>query len=1226
MFVDLREPALLTEGDRPQFLAMVHNLTGKQGPAKLTLRLQSGQWQSTVPLDIELTNAGTQEFTLTPRQAIPATESLQLSLTLEADFPEGLATDALVTQIPVRPWGLEHVDLKSGTLSSAVTEWLQLPTGREYRNRQLELYVGRSFDHLLLEEALRRGVVHPLAVYEPMSHADTASQLWGVTSLLKMFNNIGPGTVPEYADLLALGESLVARLVSAQRSDGGWAWSHPNGGSQAQTTSLALVALRRAQEVGLLIPDSTLQQAMNYASQEFRARSLDQDELKAMLLFALAAHGQADFGAANRLHRDRGSLSPAALAYVTLALVEMNRLPMARDVAQQLEPMASKTPTTPCRVQGNTAWNRSALEMTALAGLALQRAMPNSNAVETVMQYLLQHRPWFPARAAGAALTAVAEYYGATKPTTEPVAVEVLINDRTLTKVTLDDSAPGRRIAVQPEWFEGDAQVKVEFRMTGRGNPYYVAALRGFSTDLSELKADRFQITRQRYEADLPRYNGRVLPTGFRSVKRTPSEFANLVSELELGSITRVQVNFYRDTSTKDVSEHDYLVLEIPIPAGTSVLAGSVSGRLESHEITRNRVFCFIGPHRGSGSVQFSLVGVMPGEYRVLPPQLRNAYVPSDRAIGKATTLTVLGRDIASSDTYRPTPDELLARGRAEYQAKEFEAARVTLERLFREWERQLTDDALKEVSRYLLYLSIEANDSQNIVKFFEILRERDPDLYVDLDQMMRVGSAYRTLEEYERSLLIFAAITEENFRKDLKVSGTLQELDQFLGSIRALERLWLEYPSIPSVAELLLTMSDALVAKAPEALATGQFRDSGLSFRDLYVRGVNHLKQFLVLHPNDPLAPEAGLGLVSAILGLKDYESAAKIAERFANRGYAAKFHDSFRYTQAVALWYLGQVEQAQSLLQEIAAARYQNASGVESFSPNRDLSHYILGQIHHAQLDPDGAIRYYEKVANLYVDAKEAIADLRRQEIRVEEVTIARPGQAVTVPMTWRNMEKAEILVYSVDLMTLYLREKNLSRITDVNLAGIRPQLRFTHALEPTRVRTKETEVPMDLTEPGAYLVMVRGGDQHASGLVLISPLALQVAEDPSGRVRVQVFDETSGTFVRDAEVKVIGSNNAEFQSGETDPRGLFVADGLQGSATVIARHGTRDYAFHRGAVALGDVVDSNWKDKQEATEGDYFKNVLELNRSGQSGRAQRLREVIQTENKGVQIRQVR
>jgi hypothetical protein len=119
----------------------------------------------------------------------------------------------------------------------------------------------------------------------------------------------------------------------------------------------------------------------------------------------------------------------------------------------------------------------------------------------------------------------------------------------------------------------------------------------------------------------------------------------------------------------------------------------------------------------------------------------------------------------------------------------------------------------------------------------------------------------------------------------------------------------------------------------------------------------------------------------------------------------------------------------------------------------------------------------------------------------------------------------------------------------------------------------RDREKPIALPIKEEGAYLVVGRGDDLHASGLVLVTPLAIEVQEDaPSGRVRTTIKDRVADKYVTDVHVKTIGSRNSDFVSGETDLRGVFVADGIQGVSTVIAQFDTRRYAFHRGAVELG------------------------------------------------------
>jgi hypothetical protein len=53
---------------------------------------------------------------------------------------------------------------------------------------------------------------------------------------------------------------------------------------------------------------------------------------------------------------------------------------------------------------------------------------------------------------------------------------------------------------------------------------------------------------------------------------------------------------------------------------------------------------------------------------------------------------------------------------------------------------------------------------------------------------------------------------------------------------------------------------------------------------------------------------------------------------------------------------------------------------------------------------------------------------------------------------------------------------------------------------------------------------------------------------------------------------QVKVIGTGNGKFFGGETDLRGVFTAEGVQGQVTAVARRGSAQYAFYRGTTQIG------------------------------------------------------
>ena len=273
------------------------------------------------------------------------------------------------------------------------------------------------------------------------------------------------------------------------------------------------------------------------------------------------------------------------------------------------------------------------------------------------------------------------------------------------------------------------------------------------------------------------------------------------------------------------------------------------------------------------------------------------------------------------------------------------------------------------------------------------------------------------------------------------------------------------------------------------------------------------------------------------------------------------------------------------------IADATYPDPSGgAPQPSPNKWQALYILGQIHDARRQPGAAIEFYKQVADRFSDAADAVAALGRRELKLPEVTILRPGgpradAALTlnpkpgqpeggVVLSSRNVAEVDLKVYPVDLMRLYLTRRNLDGIAGIDLAGITPLHQATVKLAdgPTYAEGLKT-LDLPLIKEGAYLVMARGGDLYASGIVLVSPIALEVTEEAAaGRVRVVVRDAGSHDLLSKVQVKVIGSNNATFTDGRTDLRGVAVAEGIAGQVTAVARRGTGQYAFYRGTTSVG------------------------------------------------------
>ena len=227
-------------------------------------------------------------------------------------------------------------------------------------------------------------------------------------------------------------------------------------------------------------------------------------------------------------------------------------------------------------------------------------------------------------------------------------------------------------------------------------------------------------------------------------------------------------------------------------------------------------------------------------------------------------------------------------------------------------------------------------------------------------------------------------------------------------------------------------------------------------------------IQVFLAQSPRDPLADEASLALVGAFLELEDFESVVRLSRRFAKLYPKSTYLDSFQYSEALGDFHLGQYDRAIEVAETIAAATYKDAERRGSAQPEQVAGPLHPGPDLRCPTEPARALDYYRQVADRFTDAAGAIKSLTRKELKLPEVSVIRPAapavaaagaglRAIAVQqaggenepkdgpaaakLEYRNIAEADVKVYPVDLMQLYLTRRNLNGIAGIDLAGITP-----------------------------------------------------------------------------------------------------------------------------------------------------------------------------------------
>ncbi len=1257
-FVELKVPASLMQGDQPRFVARLHH-AGVKGQANVTLKAYAGGREQVFPKAVELKGDGVEEIRF---DALEVPRDDVLRLTVQARC--GDASDEIVHEVPIRPWGIQAFASASGATSDDATAIVSLPPGRAYENPEMLIVLSPTVQRMIIEVALGRSAYPiPFEVgrclpIPPNTLTDRASDLIAAASALSYLRAIKGADAPEAARLGDRIRGLAAELVTLQNDDGGWPWVAGTAGqdrpSERLTAARVVWGLSLAESVGLLPDPNALDRGVAYLNAAFNSTDGGDVETRAALLHALSSRRAASFEAANALNRNRQALSDAALGYLALTFANLDRGAIANEVLTVLIPRAKTeavAPGQPSRVywagESKHAGVRGAVEATGLAALALARSRADAPELRGAIAWLEAHRlgnGWQPQAAKGPALAALGAYYARGQIAEDRYRLVVSVNGKEVHRAEVNGPTAGTAIAVPNAALLPGGENRVQFDIEGRGTFGYAVTLSGFTADFApdqNVAGRPFIVSRREILPAEPTLDGKTLPVGF-STAVGATYFANAATKVAEGGRVRIQINAHRiHAPGRPAWERDFLILEDTLPAGTTLVEGSVQSSASQFEVQDGVIRFYFTPDQEPSRTSYDVFGYLPGQYHNVPPLLRSAYDPGRRhlAASGGGDLRVLAPGEVNDDAYKPTPDELYARGKALYDAGKLAQAGEPLEALWGAYT--LRDDVAKDAARMLLFIHLESGDARKIVQYFEILKEKMPELVVTFDKLSLVGKAYRDLGEFERATIVWRGVTEASFLEDARLGELLRQRGKRLEGLAMLLDQWRAYPNLASIESDFFGLSQLCAGYASQAITDAGLRaelaDAKKSRSDLLLQAIRLTQVFLSQSPKTPIADEASLALVGNFLELEDFDSVVKLSARFAGLYPKSTFLDSFQYSEALGRFHLGEYDRAIEVAEAIAKASYKDANGVEQPSPNKWQALYIIGQIHDARREPAKAVPYYQQVADRFTDAAEAIKALTRKSLSMPEVSVIRPAPPKDaariadaadprfpdrVKLSYRNIAEVDVKVYPVDLLRLYLTRRNLDGIAGIDLAGITPLREQTIKLgDGADFADKSRELDLPLTKEGAYLVMARGGDLYASGIVLVSPLELEVLEQPgNGRVRVVVRDASTRSPAPKVQVKVIGTGNGTFFSGETDLRGVYVAEGVSGHVTALARQDDPEhkdaprYAFHRGTTVVGappapptfgDQPASGWHMDTQSLE----QNIQIQNRANQMRQLERL-----------------
>lgn len=1210
--VEIKTPSPLQQGDRATIAAVLHNNSAAPIKAQVTLRAKFGTQEKAVPKTVSIEANATQQITLD----IDVPDVREGKISVQASG--GGQNDATEEIVAVRPWGIEHLAVAGGLAEGSRSLDVKLPRAK-YDTYRLKLTVGPGAAGALLDIAANAGDTWRAPVI-----AGSAQRALALIHAIGYLRAQGRGDDPLHARLSSDLEGHLARLAKAQNGDGGWSWALPqrekNRTSDLATTVDAFSALAQGKQLGFKVTPSILSKANAYLQTQYSALGESGNDTKAPILYAQSVAKTVDFATLNRLYRLRNSLTPRSLAYLALGLQHADRAPEAQEIVRLLEeriPKEALKNPTPSPIVARSAISANALNLrntddVALATLAIARVTPKNLLLTDLSQWLWAQRAgngWGTPRATAYTIAALVQNEFATKRAPEKYNLSIAVNGRALKSLAVDGNAKTISLDAPAELVNGPT-AKVEFTFAGKGTYSYSAELSGFTTEglmddaAREKKDERGPATGpliiQRTYTQAPMlFNGKVVPRGFGTVS-TDDTWENKADEVPVGNRVQVQLTWWtpNDTWIGD-RRGNYIVVREPLPAGCRVDENSISGDFERYEIGDGAITFYFYDLRDPG-VSYDLYGVREGTYRVLPTKIWAFERPSLYAYGTFKALAVVPRGTAIKNTYRLTPDELyylgtahfdrvqeaIANGKAPSEA-DLKSAEDHLLALFNKdadpkgWK--LHDDPARETVRMLFTLALRRNDAARTVRFFEVLRERFPQVVIPFKEIVQTAKAYGNLGEREREVQVLRVTAEASFSREAKVAAALEDEGEYNASYAYVAERTREYPDVANVESALYALAQTVAQRADEERKKGKIENS----KELGKTAANLLRDFLALHSDNPAGDEAAFAYAVNLVEQEKFDDAVAWSQRSLARYENSAYADDLIYIATYASYLGERFDDALKLAQELASKDYLQTDGTRAKSGYRNFALYIAAQIFHARGQASKAVEFYKQVGAQFPDARESAAYFQARELKIPEVVAIAPGEPARLKISARNVPEVQVSVYKVDLLKFYQNRKNLVDLGAMNLAGIKPVWESTVDLGEARFVDKTKTIELPLPAQGAYFVALKADDGemrlNASGVVVRSQIALDVQEDStSGRVRVNVAKRApnsanttegegkGGPPLSKAEVWVIGSVNDSFRKGQSDLRGIVMADDVRGKPTVIA-YKDGDYAFYRSEKIL-------------------------------------------------------
>lgn len=647
-------PRFLVVDDQVQLAAVVQNNTQAELQGEVSLQASG--------ISLDNASAATQQISIPALgrtrlewwATVQEAESVDLLFSAEVrDAAGNVYQDSIRPasgKLPVLRYSAPQTFSTSGSLGAEyqgaggeLLEIVSLPRTYELRGGSLKLELSSS---------LAGAVMDALDVLEHYPYECTEQVLSRFLPNLQMYRALQQFGV-EAPELKArLDRSLqtgLDRLLTTQNPDGGWSWWS---GAQSDpfVSAYVLFGLAQARQSGASLDELVIQRAVDYlyatlVTPQMTSAGWQLDRL-AFIHFALAQAGSGDQAGIKALFESRAALGPWSKALLAVAMESISPGdPDARTLISDLEATASRTATGAHWEESEQGWQNMStpISTTAMVVYALAQRAPGSPLLTDAVRYLMAHRQadgiWGSTYGTAWTILALSEVIKGTGEPAGDFGFDASINGvPLLSRDAGDNYTPVAAEIPISSLFSSQPNALRIFRQAGPGSLYYSAALK-VNRPVEEVAPLQrgISLSRTYYRFGESCARGECLP----------------LESITLGEKVRVRLNITLQEAAY------YLIIEDYLPAGSEILDTSLItsqlGEQFFEQPEDEELFDPSDPYgdgwgwwlfsqplnyddhiawsadylpAGSYVLEYTLVPLQAGEYRVLPARAWQFYFP----------------------------------------------------------------------------------------------------------------------------------------------------------------------------------------------------------------------------------------------------------------------------------------------------------------------------------------------------------------------------------------------------------------------------------------------------------------------------------------------------------------------------------------------------------------------------------------------------------------------